>query len=303
MQDGELVSFDYAIKYLLKDKADYDIVEGFISAIISSSGYPPVKIKALLESESNKEERELKRSIADVIVADESGSMYIVEIDRSYTDLFLYKACFNTSRLIVDSISSGNDYSQIKKVIHINMLYFPSHNMKSPMHHGRTIFHEVDRDHPQDIHLESLGAKSFDAHHIFPEYFVISVPLFNDVIKDELDEWLYMMKHSTVKEDFKSPYMKKLYQRLSVLTMPSAERAIYLEYRNKTLKERDYIVGAEAKGKAEGKVEGKAEGKAEGRAEEKIEMTRVMLADDEPIEKIAKYTKLSMIEIEQLKGK
>jgi predicted transposase YdaD len=287
MQDGELVSFDYGIKYLLKDKADYDIVEGFISAIISSSGYPPVKIKALLESESNKEERELKRSIADVIVADESGSMYIVEIDRSYTDLFLYKACFNTSRLIVDSISSGNDYSQIKKVIHINMLYFPSHNMKSPMHHGRTIFHEVDRDHPQDIHLESLGAKSFDAHHIFPEYFVISVPLFNDVIKDELDEWLYMMKHSTVKEDFKSPYMKKLYQRLSVLTMPSAERAIYLEYRNKTLKERDYIVGAEAKGKAE----------------EKIEMARVMLADDEPIEKIAKYTKLSMIEIEQLKGK
>jgi hypothetical protein len=28
-----LVSFDYAIKYLLKDKCDYAIVEGFISAI------------------------------------------------------------------------------------------------------------------------------------------------------------------------------------------------------------------------------------------------------------------------------
>lgn len=50
----------------------------------------------------------------------------------------------------------------------------------------------------------------FDAHNILPEYFVISIPLFNDVIKDELDEWLYMMKHSEVKEYFKFPYMKKV---------------------------------------------------------------------------------------------
>jgi predicted transposase/invertase (TIGR01784 family) len=294
MQDDELVSFDYAIKYLLKDKADYDIVEGFISAIISSSGYPPVKIKALLESESNKEERELKRSIADVVVADENGSMYIVEIDRSYTDLFLHKACFNTSRLIVDSLSSGNDYSRIKKVIHINMLYFSSHNMKSPMHHGRTIFHEIDREHPQDIHLESLGAKAFDAHNIFPEYFVISVPLFNDVIKNELDEWLYTMKHSTIREDFKSPYIKKLYQRLRVLTMPPAERAVYLEYRNKTLKERDYIVSAEAKGIEIGKVEGRAEGKAE--------LIQMMLSRGHSADTVAEITGLPLKEIKQLKG-
>jgi hypothetical protein len=50
----------------------------------------------------------------------------------------------------------------------------------------------------------------FDAHNILPEYFVISIPLFNDVIKDELNEWLHMMKHSEVKEYFKFPYMKKV---------------------------------------------------------------------------------------------
>jgi hypothetical protein len=50
-----LISFDYAIKYLLKDKGDYEIVEGFISALLTSEGYKPVKIKALLDGESNKE--------------------------------------------------------------------------------------------------------------------------------------------------------------------------------------------------------------------------------------------------------
>ena len=115
---SDLISFDYAIKYLLKDKGDYEIVEGFISALIASEGYKPIKIKALLESESNKESKYLKRSIADVIVEDEQGNNYIVEIDRAYTNLFLHKAVFNTSRLIVDNLGTNQDYLKIKKVFH-----------------------------------------------------------------------------------------------------------------------------------------------------------------------------------------
>lgn len=73
-----LISSDFAIKYLLKDKGDYDVVEGFISALIASEGYSPVKIKALFDTESNKETRLVKRSIADLIVEDEQGYKYIV---------------------------------------------------------------------------------------------------------------------------------------------------------------------------------------------------------------------------------
>ena len=50
MSDKPLISFDYAIKYLLKNKGDYDIVEGFISALLNIEGYPSVKIKALFVS-------------------------------------------------------------------------------------------------------------------------------------------------------------------------------------------------------------------------------------------------------------
>ncbi|HJD54393.1 MAG TPA: hypothetical protein LFW11_03400 [Rickettsia endosymbiont of Proechinophthirus fluctus] len=46
---------------------------------------------------------------------DEEGYKYIVEIDKSYTNLFMHKVCFNSSRLIVDSISKSEDYSTIKK--------------------------------------------------------------------------------------------------------------------------------------------------------------------------------------------
>jgi predicted transposase YdaD len=97
--------------------------------------------------------------------------------------------------------------------------------------------------------------QTFDAYNVFPEYFIISVPVFDDIIKQEIDEWLYVMKHEEVKEDFKSPYMKKVAERLSMLRMTPAERKVYNEYVNKSLKERDYLVSAEEKGREEGREE------------------------------------------------
>lgn len=294
---SNLISFDYAIKYLLKDKGDYEIVEGFISALLVSEGYKPIKIKALLESESNKESKHLKRSIADAIVEDEQGNNYIVEIDRAYTDLFLHKAVFNTSRLIVDNLGANQDYLKIKKVFHINLLYFPFENTKSPLHHGKVIFHKIDNEHPVDIHLIDRGMHMFDAHNIFPEYFLISIPLFDDVIKNEIDEWLYVMKHSEVKEGFKSPYMKKVADRLSILKMTRQEREIYDVYVMDSMKGRDYLISAEARGEAKGR----AGGKAEGEIKKTIVIAKAMLADGDPVEKIARITGLSVAEVKNLK--
>lgn len=266
MKDRTLISFDYAIKYLLKDKQDYEIVEGFISAVLGSQGYSPVKIIALLESESNKELPELKRSIADLIVKDREGRQYVVEIDHEQSDFFLKKACFNTCRLVVDSIREGQEYSEIEKIFHISLLYFPFIGTSAPLHHGKVIFHEVEQDKTQQLELSSAHQKHQQIYDVFPEYFVISVPAFNDVISQELDEWLYMMKHSAVREDFKSPYMKKVAQRLNMLKMTDIERVKYDRYMNRSRKERDYLVTATRIGLEEGEEIGLQKGLRKGKA-------------------------------------
>ena len=135
----------------------------------------------------------------------------------------------------------------------------------------------------------------FDAHNILPEYFVISVPLFNDVIKDELDEWLYLMKHSEIREDFSSPYMKKVADRLNVLKMTPTERKEYTAYRNESLKERDYIVSAEEKG-----IE---IGRAEGENKKAIEIALNLLRQNLPLDVISSATGLSHDELSELKAK
>ena len=78
---SKLISFDYAIKYLLKDKSGHKVIEGFINALLSvhHNKQEHLKIVSLLESESNTESQYVKKSIADLLVQDEEGNKYIVE--------------------------------------------------------------------------------------------------------------------------------------------------------------------------------------------------------------------------------
>jgi predicted transposase/invertase (TIGR01784 family) len=326
MSDKPLISFDYAIKYLLKNKGDYDIIERFISAVLAVQGYKPVKINALLDGESNKESKALKHSIADLVVEDVDGNKYIVEIERAFTPNFMHKACFNSSRLIVDSISGNQDYTTIKKVFHISLLYFYTKNMEKPMYHGQTIIHEIDTAHPIDMRIANQGLVVYEHHNVFPEYFFISVPLFNDVVNSELTEWLYVMKHSDIGKDFKSPYMQKVAERLSVLKMDTEERNAYFHYLKEAVQAQDTLTSAKLegeqigieKGKVEGEKIGIEKGKIEGKIEgekigiekgekigiekEKMQIAQNMLQLGLPLDTIAAVTGLSVEVIQGLPG-
>ena len=303
MSGKTLISFDYAIKYLLRNKGDYDIIEGFISALFAAQGYKPVKINAILDAESNKESLHLKRSIADLVVEDEDGNKYIVEIERAFTPNFMHKACFNTSRIIVDSISGNQDYTTIKKVFHISLLYFATKNMEKPIYHGQTIIHEIDTAHPVNVRIANQGCIIFENRNIFPEYFFISVPRFDDVINQEIDEWLYVMKHSETKDSFKSPYMQKVDERLSVLKMNEEERNEYLYYLKQATYSQDILTAARAEGEAKGIAKGRAEGIAKGAEQRNFEIAINMLKENIDTKTITLVTGLTSDDILKLKNK
>ena len=50
----------------------------------------------------------------------------------------------------------------------------------------------------------------------------------------------------------------------------------------------------------QGEERGRSEGEKSGRAAEKLEMAKAMKSDNEPVDKIAKYTGLSKAKIEML---
>jgi predicted transposase/invertase (TIGR01784 family) len=287
VNDKGLVSFDYAIKYLLRDKGDYSIVEGFISALLKTKGYKDVKIIALLESESNKEDSKDKRSLADLIVEDEDKHKYIIEIERNVKDSFIHKSLFNTSRLIVDNLSQREDYTQILKVFHISLLYFPIGNGNGAIYHGKTIIHEIETNDKLSVHIKNKETSEvFDATDILPEYFYISVPQFNDRLEKEIDDWLHVMKYDEVPKNYHSPYMAQVADKLSILKMTKDERNNYSYYQKVLYNDRDELQAAEARGKNEGK----------------IEIAKNLLAQEIDVKTISVATSLSIAEIEKLKS-
>ena len=67
----QLVSFDWALKNLLRNKANFEILEGFFSELLSQD----IKIKNILESEGNKQTSDDKSNRVDLLAEAAGGEL------------------------------------------------------------------------------------------------------------------------------------------------------------------------------------------------------------------------------------
>lgn len=66
MKERTYISFDWALKRLLRDKANFDVLEGFLTTILGRE----VTIKKLLEGEGNKDRDDAKYNRDDQVAYD-----------------------------------------------------------------------------------------------------------------------------------------------------------------------------------------------------------------------------------------
>jgi hypothetical protein len=65
---------------------------------------------------------------------------------------------------------------------------------------------------------------------IFPEYYIIKVNKFNNTAKDTLDEWVYFLKNSEVKDNFKAKGLKQAGEVLDIMRLPQGDQYGYNRY-------------------------------------------------------------------------
>ena len=116
----KLVSFDWAIKRLLRSKANFDILEGFLSELLGDE----IRILALLESESNRDYPGQKSNRLDLKVANHKNEIIIIEIQYEHEYDYFFRMMFATSRAVCEHLAESAAYSEAVKVISINILYF-----------------------------------------------------------------------------------------------------------------------------------------------------------------------------------
>ncbi|MEL6722096.1 MAG: Rpn family recombination-promoting nuclease/putative transposase [Pseudomonadota bacterium] len=290
-----LISFDWAMKKLLRSKANFEILEGFLSELLKEN----IRILEILESEGNKQDSQDKFNRVDLKVKNQKSEIIIIEVQYEREFDYLQRILFGTSKVITEHLNESSPYSEVVKVISVNILYFDLGQGEDYVYQGITTFQGL---HHQDILKLSEDQqelyKKEKIHEIFPEYYLIKVNSFDDFARDTLDEWIYFLKNEEIKEDFKAKGLKQAKQALDILKLPEKERLAYERYRDDlhyqaSMIESSYVVG---------RKKGRKEGREEGRKERDIEIAIKLLASG-VIDKqmIVDMTGLTLQEVNALK--
>ncbi len=286
----KLISFDWAIKKILRSKANFEILEGFLSELL----FTDIRILNVLESESDQEDKDNKYNRVDIKVTDSQQQIIIIEIQYSRELDYLQRILFSSAKTISEQMPKGKAYADVSKVISINILYFDFGVGDDYIYHGTTRFIGLHDD--SELELSKEQKTLYTANKIadiYPEYYLIEIRNFDDVAKDTLDEWIYFLKNETIEDNFTAKGLQKAQETLDVLKMKPAERQVYERHqaelhREASLYESTYVLG---------KIEGKEEGIEKGREEGRLVMAKKMKQAGIDVAVIAQMTGLSIEEI------
>lgn len=231
---NKLVRFDWAMKHLLRNKANFDVLEGFLSELMHE---PEIKIETVLESESNQNAEEDKFNRVDVLVKTQKGQYIIVEVQCYGQWDFLTRVLYGTSKTICEYLKQGSDYKHVVKVVSVSIVFFDLGVGKDYLYKGKTTFKGI---HYNDIlDLNEREQKIYQPIHqatpktpsdIFPEYYIIKISKFRERVQDKLDEWIYFLKRGEIKAEFSAQGLKSAAQKLDLLTLSEQERRAYAGY-------------------------------------------------------------------------
>lgn len=107
----KLVQFDWAMKRMLRHKANFDILEGFLTELLGEE----VKIQQILDSESNKETEDDKYNRVDILVENSKNELVIIEVQNSNEYDYFHRMLYGTSKAITEHIKKSNPTRMLKK--------------------------------------------------------------------------------------------------------------------------------------------------------------------------------------------
>ena len=289
---ADYIRFDWAMKRLLRNKANYGVIEGLLTTLLNEK----ITICRMLESESNQEEEYDKSNRVDILAEDSKGRLILFEIQNNNEYAYFQRMLFGVSKLVTEYIRRGQGYENIRKIYSINIVYFALGAGKDIVYHGTTEFRGI---HNNDIlQLSPFQREKFEVDtvsQLYPEYYILRVNDFDKWSKYPLEQWIYFLNTGDIPEDADAPGLGEARKRLVIDSLTKAEKNAYYRHLDNVVILRDNITTERAEGRAEGRVEGRAE----GRAEEKIEIARNLKACGVDVVTIMSATGLSAEEVEK----
>ncbi len=164
----------------------------------------------------------------DMLIRDSSGALVIIEVQTTSEPDYLLRMLYATAKVVTEHIASGDDYSQVKKVVSINIVYFDLGQGDDYVYRGHTTFYGMHTGHELALNERQKEFYQRDSiAQLYPEYYILKVNQFDDVAKNTLDEWIYFLKNEEIPESFTAKGLEEAKQLFDIMCMKKEERAEY----------------------------------------------------------------------------
>lgn len=280
------IRFDWAMKRLLRDKANFAVLEGLITTLLGEK----MTIQKLLESESNQESEYDKYNRVDILAENTSGELFIIEIQNNNEYAYFQRMLFGTSKLVTEYINRGEGYDKIRKIYSINIVYFSLGVGEDFVYHGKTEFRGIHNN--ELLRLSPFQRQTFkvsEVSQLYPEYYILKVNDFDRWSKVPLEQWIYFLNTGEIPDEATAPGLPEARERLKLDKLTKAELAAYYRHLDNVVILRDNIYTE----REEGRLEGLAQGAQLQNKENAMKMKAMRL----PIEVICQVTGLTEEEV------
>ena len=283
---------DFGFKKLFGTEVNKDLLMDFLNEMLPCDD-KIIEVNYLNPEILGRSETD-RNAVFDIHCKTDKDDYFIVEMQKVKQKFFKDRSVFYASFPIQSQGVKGDWNYQLKAVYTVGVLNF--------------VFHDDD---PSYYHSEIklMDTKKKTVFYDKLTFIYLEMPNFNktiDELETRFDKWLYVLKHLPSFQELPKKLQEKIFKKVFKV----AERAKMtlkeqVEYDDSLKRFRDLkgaLDTAKEEGFIEGEVKGKIEGLKEGEMKKAIESAKKMLADEEPIEKIVKYTELTIEEIKSLKN-
>jgi predicted transposase/invertase (TIGR01784 family) len=302
------VKTDFSFKYIFGSESRKKLLIDFLNAVFK--GRKVIRDLTFNNPNHKGMRKENRKTVFDVYCTDNKGGKFIVEIQQASQRFFKDRILYYSANLIREqgkSVAPDWNY-RLPEVYVVALMDF-----------------SFDHTH-RDQYLHDVRLMDVMTHTVFYDklrYVFVELPKFKksaDELKTNEDGWLYSLRNMEILDEIPVPLRKKkvfreLYQLAEVINLSPEDMNAYQE--SLKIKRDNYsaLESAELRGVQRGQKQGIEIGQKQGEQrgieigaelerakaeQEKREMAIEMLADGEPLEKIARYSKLSIAEIQEL---
>jgi hypothetical protein len=191
--ERKLISFDWAMKSVLRQKSYFDILEGLISTILKEN----IKIDAILETDTNQNSMDGRYTRTDIQARNEYGDIYILKVQYAYEIFYFHRILYSASVAVQEYLKAKDGFDNIKRIISLTIAYANLGVGNDYVYKGNNQFYGIhDNSELELSEKQKENYKIQKVQQIFPEYWIIRLKQYNNQLHDDLDQWIYFFKNS-----------------------------------------------------------------------------------------------------------